>query len=707
MKTFFRVIKENLNNIFKAFLFLLTIGVLVYLFPREGKFKYEFQKGKPWMHEVLIAPFDFPIYKSEAEITKERDSILKQFTPYFLYDSTVLKNEIKAFDLSFANSWNKYVAQLGNNGNSAQKLEGRKKRYKEFGEKILTFVYQKGILESTDAVDQAGGADADIVVVSNNIAREQSLNEVFSQKSAYEYIVNQINQLSDQVKEDNDPEEANFLKQLNMNEFITPNLFYDQATSEAARQSLLNELSLTKGMVQAGERIVSKGELVNSDNYRILESLKTEYEKKLGGSADFYLIFIGQIILVFVSVLVLFLFLLNFRKEILQDTLKTSFILLLVVLIAFAASMTLRYSVLSIYIVPFALVPIIIKTFYDSRLALFIHIITVLLVGFWAPNGFEFVFLNIIAGIVAIFSLTNMYRRGKLFLSAVLVIVSYSIIYLGMGIIQEADFSQIDWKTFLWFSGNGMLVLTSYPLIYIFEKIFGFLSDATLMELSDTNQPLLRKLAEKAPGTFQHSMQVANLAEEAIFKIGGNTLLVRTGALYHDIGKMDNALYFIENQTSDINPHDHLEFDQSAEIIINHVTHGIEIAKKYNLPEQIIDFIRTHHGTTAVQYFYRSYLKKYPEKKVDINKFTYPGPKPFTKEMAVLMMADSVEAASRSLKNITLEAIHDLVENIINYQMIEEQFNNADITFRDITTIKEIYIKKLQNIYHARIEYPK
>ncbi|HYX09616.1 MAG TPA: HDIG domain-containing protein, partial [Bacteroidales bacterium] len=687
MKTFFRIIKENLNNIFKAFLFLLTIGILVYLFPREGKFRYEFQKGKPWMHEVLIAPFDFPIYKSEAEITKERDSILKQFTPYFLYDSTVLKNEIKAFDQSFATSWNRYVAQTGNGSKSLQKLEDRKNRYREFGEKILTFVYEKGILESTDVIDQEDNTDADIVVVSNNIAKEQSLNEVFTQKSAYEYIVNQINQLSDQVKEDNDPEEANYLKQLNMNEFIAPNLFYDQTTSEAARQSLLNELSLTKGMVQAGERIVSKGELVNSDNYRILESLKTEYEKKLGGSADFYLVFIGQVILVFISVLVLFLFLLNFRKEILQDTLKTSFILLLVVLIAFAASMTLRYSVLSIYIVPFALVPIIIKTFYDSRLALFIHIITVLLVGFWAPNGFEFVFLNIIAGIVAIFSLTNMYRRGKLFLSAVLVIASYSVIYLGIAIIQEADFSQIDWKTFLWFSGNGLLVLTSYPLIYIFEKIFGFLSDATLMELSDTNQPLLRKLAEKAPGTFQHSMQVANLAEEAIFKIGGNTLLVRTGALYHDIGKMDNPLYFIENQTSDINPHDHLEFDQSAEIIINHVAHGVEIAKKYNLPQQIVDFIRTHHGTTAVQYFYRSYLKKYPEKKVDINKFTYPGPRPFTKEMAVVMMADSVEAASRSLKNITLEAIHDLVENIINYQMIEEQFNNADITFKDITTI--------------------
>jgi putative nucleotidyltransferase with HDIG domain len=275
-----------------------------------------------------------------------------------------------------------------------------------------------------------------------------------------------------------------------------------------------------------------------------------------------------------------------------------------------------------------------------------------------------------------------------------------------MGIIQEADFSQIDWKTFLWFSGNGMLVLTSYPLIYIFEKIFGFLSDATLMELSDTNQPLLRKLAEKAPGTFQHSMQVANLAEEAIFKIGGNTLLVRTGALYHDIGKMDNALYFIENQTSDINPHDHLEFDQSAEIIINHVTHGIEIAKKYNLPEQIIDFIRTHHGTTAVQYFYRSYLKKYPEKKVDINKFTYPGPKPFTKEMAVLMMADSVEAAARSLKSINKEVIRDLVENIIQYQFTENQFENVDLTIKEINKIKDIFRKRLINIYHARVEYP-
>jgi hypothetical protein len=348
-----------------------------------------------------------------------------------------------------------------------------------------------------------------------------------------------------------------------------------------------------------------------------------------------------------------------------------------------------------------------VRTFFDSRLALFIHIIVVLIVGFWAPNSYEFIFLNLIAGIVAILSLTNSYRRGILFLTGVMIIASYSTVYLAFSMIQEGNLMAINFTAFLWFAGNGLLILTVYPLIFIFEKTFKFLSDSTLIELSDTSQALLRELAEKAPGTFQHSLQVSNLAEEAVIQVGGNPLLVRTGALYHDIGKMYNPEYFVENQSTDYNAHDELKFEDSARIIINHVLDGIEIARKYRLPEAIIDFIRTHHGTTIVQYFYKSFIKEFPGDESSRYKFIYPGPRPFSKETAVLMMADSVEASSRSLRVKDESNLSNLVEEIINQQIREQQFDNTDITFRDIDLIKEIFLRKLLNIYHVRIEYPR
>ncbi|HPX05720.1 MAG TPA: HDIG domain-containing protein, partial [Tenuifilaceae bacterium] len=436
-----------------------------------------------------------------------------------------------------------------------------------------------------------------------------------------------------------------------------------------------------------------------------LESLRKEYESKLGAT-DTQLVFWGQALLVGILFLVLYLFLLNFRTEVILDDRKTLFILLLITFMVVVSSLVLKNNLISIYVIPFAIIPIFVRAFYDSRLALFILLVTTFLVGFFVPNSFEFVFLNFIAGIVAIISLTNLYRRGKLFLSVSLVLLSYWVVYIGIVTIQEGTPLALNWLTLVWFVGNALLLLASYQLVFVFEKLFGFLSDATLMELSDTNQDLLRKLAEVAPGTFQHSLQVANLAEAAVYKIGGNPLLVRAGALYHDIGKMTNPFYFIENQSPDFNPHQNLDFEESASIIIKHVTEGVQMARKYRLPQQLIDFIRTHHGTTKVKYFYRLYKEKFPELTIDAEKFTYPGPRPFSRETAVLMMADSVEAASRSLKRITYQNIDDLVEGIINHQQIEEQFNDANITFKDITTIKTVFKKKLLNIYHARIEYP-
>ncbi len=708
MRKIFEFIAENYRRILVISLFLVSAVIFVLFFPGKGKFRYEFQKGRPWSHEVLIAPFNLPIYKSEDELAEERDSILDHFKPYFRYDEEVADEQIADFRESFDKLWEEFQARCKEGGFNHDKVAFRKfsqqkeELKREFAG-LLENIYSKGIIELSDMLDRIEDEDFAIMVMQDQIAEEREYSTLFTQKKAYEYIMEKNDDLME-------GEAANivqqFMREINFSEFVVPNLYYDEETSERVKMEMLGEISLTSGMIQAGERIISRGELVTQDNFRILESIKYEYEKNLGISGNFNMILLGKVVLVVAYFSVLFLFLINFRREVLQNVVKTAFIMLLVVLVAIVASFTIKYDVFSVYILPLAILPIMIRTFYDARLALFIHIVTVLLIGFWAPNSFEFVFLNIIAGIVAIFSLTNLYRRGILFLTAVLVMVAYGITYFGIAIMQEGNLKSIEFRNFLWFGGNGLLLLTAYPMMFIFEKTFGFLSDSTVFELSDTNQPLLRELASKAPGTFQHCMQVANLAEEAIFQIGGNPLLVRTGALYHDVGKMVDPLYFIENQNTDYNPHDELEFDKSAEIIIGHVSRGVEIAKKHNLPEQIIDFIRTHHGTTMVQYFYKSFLKKYPEEETDRSHFTYPGPKPFSKETAVLMMADAVEASSRSLKIKDAKSINNLVDNMIQEMINQDQFDHAEITFSDIYQIKQIFKNQLLNIYHARIEYP-
>ncbi len=703
MKRFFKFLKENYKNIFRAFLFLLTIAIIVYIFPREGKFRYEFQKGRPWMHENLIAPFDFSIYKSDKQLQDEQDSILQSFYPYFKYDSAIFIIQERKFLNYYASKEQDFINKK--EAENAALSQYRKQnfiknsqKFKNEALKILKGIYGIGIIDLNGSVEELAEYDQ-IIILKDKVAENYTRDEIYTQKSAYEFVTKSVSEYLD--SNSRILKYPDYFKGINLYEFINPNLFYDQNTSETVKQDML-KISLTKGKVVSGEKIITQGEIINEKLFRILESLKYEYENRLGTDYSSNIILLGQIIFVLACIGVLFLFLLNFRSEILRHSLKTAFILMVVIILVIAS----RFGINYLYAIPFALIPIIIKTFYDARLALFIHIVTVMLVGFIAPNGFEFVFLSFIAGIVAIFSLTNLYRRSKLFLSAGLVFLSYSFVYFGLAITQEGNFSGIELNNFVYFAINGSLVLLAYPLIYIFEKIFGFLSDLTLMELADTNQKLLRNLAEKAPGTFQHSMQVANLAEEAIYKIGGNPLLVRTGALYHDIGKMNNPIYFIENQRTGFNPHDTHEFDESARIIISHVNDGVEMAKKHALPEKLIDFIRTHHGTTKVQYFYRSYIKKFPEKEVDVNMFTYPGPKPYSKETAVLMMADSVEAASRSLSSVDEETISNLVENIINDQMNEGQFDNVDINFKDITLIKTVFKDKLRNIYHARIKYP-
>lgn len=709
MKNIFSFVKDKYKNIFNGVLFLLTIAIVVNFLPREGKFKYEFQRGKPWMHETLIAPYDFPIYKSQKQIKAERDSILENFSPYFRYDSTILQSQVK----QFTEAYNKRLKVAFKEKYAEGELKDAfinsnfEKIIQDFYDYVLGFyrdVYGKGIVE-TSVVYGDLGDDSEIVIVRDNIAEEHQFSEFYDPKEAYKYVINHVDQYLENLNLND--RQADFFENLNFYDFIRPNLLYDKETSQNVKQSMLDNISLTKGMVQEGERIVSKGEVVDSKTYQILESLRREYESRLGSDYQYNIILLGQFVFVFAAIFVLYLFLYHFRFEILQDSLKTIFILLLVILMVVVSSLTVKMRPEVFYIIPFAILPIIIRSFYDARLALFIHIITIMLIASFAPNSFEFVFLNFIAGIVAIFSLTSLSRRGKLFLSAALVVVSYVFVYFGLSITQEGNIEGVNWENMGYFGINGALVLASYPLIFVFEKTFGFLSDVTLMELSDTNQPLLRRLSEQAPGSFQHSLQVASLAETAAYQIAANTLLVRTGALYHDIGKMENPIYFIENQDTDFNPHQQLEFKESARIIINHVKKGVEYASRYKLPGPIVDFIRTHHGTTRVHYFYKKYLQEYNEDEVDESEFTYPGPKPFSKEMAVLMMADAVEAASRSYNKLDEKTINNLVDHIIDSQLNGGQFENVDITFREITIIRGIFKKKLQNFYHARIKYPK
>ena len=685
----------------RLFLFFITCCLLVLFFPQGGKFKYEYQKGKPWMHEVLVAPFDFPVYKSEANLIQEKDSIVKNYTPYFNLNSKIGVEQRNKFRQMYANYWNYYNRRYPGilNADYKQALEQKTSS-------LLEFVYKNGIVELPDELLLLSRQSGEISIVHDNIADEVEIDEVFSPKRAYEYIVHELDKYSDQLALSSKFNPDAFFKGFRIETYITPNLFYDEIASKRVKEDALKSVSLTEGMILTGERIIFTGDMITNHSFKLLESLKKEYEQRMGLSSNYVFVILGQAILVFVLMLFLFVFIIKYRKEIGQSTSHLAFVLFIILLFALLTSLTIKFKPFALYVIPFAVIPILVRTFFDSKLALFVHVITVVLVAFWVPNSFEFAFLNISAGIVALLSLTNLYRRNKMFVTSGWIMFVYVTLYIGLSLYQEGSLQNLNADNLLYFFGNGLLVLSSIPLIYMFEKLFGFLSDATLLELSDSNQPLLRKLAEIAPGTFQHSLQVANLSEEAIFKIGGNPLLVRAGALYHDIGKMENPMFFIENLSDQNNPHENLEYENSAEIILRHVTKGVELAQQYKLPVPIIDFIRTHHGTSTVHYFYRSYLKKYPGTVVDIKRFSYPGPKPFSKEMAVVMMADGIEAASRSIKTYTEKDLSNMVDTIINSLLKDGQFNDSDISIKDIETVREIFKKRMRTIYHIRIEYP-
>lgn len=690
MKKFISFVRHSHPEVYKGILFLIAIGLIVYILPKQGKFKYEFQnlKGKPWHHDNLVAPFDFPIKKTDAELKAEKSEILNSTKPYFQENKAIYFAKKRAFALDFNE------AKKSKNLNA--KLESASI---SIGNKIIDSIYSKGIIEAAENIENQGDDYTVYLLYDDNEAEEREVGSFYTVESAYEYVKQQLNKYRQTV-------DTKFLLPLLENS-ITHSIVYDKATSEREFKQTLDELSQTRGIILKNQSIIMKGDIVDAKKYQILESLKTEYEEQSGGTGSYIFILLGQIIIVSICLSVLIVFLSFFRKEIFLDNAKITFILLVITLTVLMARIASESEAVSIYILPFCILTIIIRSFYDTRVALFVHMMAILIISFMAPNRFEFVFIQLLGGIVTIFSIVNTRNRSQIFLTAALVFATYSLAFTGINILQEGGVDSISAKDYAWFGISALLTLFSYPLIFVFEKIFGFISDVSLLELSDTNGKLLRELASRAPGTFQHSLQVANLAEEAIFTIGGNALLVRTGALYHDIGKMEMPMYFIENQANGVNPHDDLGFEESAHIIIGHVIKGIEIAKKHNLPEQIIDFIRTHHGTGMTTYFYRSFQKAFPEEKIDDEKFRYPGPIPYSKETAVLMMADSVEAASRSLQKYDVESIDHLVEMIITKQIEQNQFVNADITFKDINNIKKIFKKKLMNVYHVRVEYPR
>ena len=680
MSNFVNNFYKNQALFYKIFLFIITAVLIVYLLPKAGKFKYEITKGKPWQYENLYAPFDFAILKADEEIVKEKLQINSNHIPYYNFNDDVVKQVkskvpeqlIKIFPDSI--------------------LENRKRQFSVFIDRTLDRIYENGILQEPKPAD----INKLIYLKRGNEAFEINYDKILLQDEIRQYLNVQINsnKLS-AFKPD--------LLELFYN-IIKPNVTFDSALTQKELDGKLNAISYTRGSIERGTIIISKGEIVEGETLDILTSLKAEYESQVWSDSSYNWILFGYSILVCLALLMLLLFIRRNRRDIFDNNVKVSFIFFNLLLMVFLTTLIVRFDAKYVYIVPLCILPLTLKAFFDSRLGLFTHVITVLILGFVVPNSYEYMFLQIIAGIVTILTLSELYKRANLFISVGQITFIYILVYFAFTIIQEGNIQDLNSEMFLTFILGGLATLFVQPLIYIYEKLFGLVSDMSLLELSDTNSKLLKELAEKAPGTFHHSLNVANLAEAAANEIGANAMLARVGALYHDIGKMENPTYFSENQTSSVNSHDELSPAESAEVIINHVIHGIEIARKNNLPDRVIDFIRTHHGTTMVYFFYMK--EKEMNEKVSARDFRYPGPIPFSKETAILMMCDSVEAASKSLKEPTTAKIDDFVEKIISKQMDDSQFLNANITFKEIQLIKKVLKQKLKNIFHLRVEYP-
>ena len=674
MNKLFTFIRDRHALLYKGFIFVASLSVIVYCCPRESKFRYDLSdiKDRPWSYDNLVAPFDYAIQKSTEELQAEKKDIQSNSIPYFRFDTAISNQNEQILSTQFVS-----IAP-------------------EFRREILIAVDKVYALGIRAVSNEVGKSSQDLVnVVFKNVVEEHHLSDFQDPLAADSLVLTKL-ELEAKAAWINRPYEP-----------LSANIIFDSSLTNKSIRQAIDNISSSRGAITKGQIIFSRGEMVNEEIYKKIFSLNEEYRLQRLGGRD-WLITLAQILLVGFCLFILFQFLRLFRREILAHDSRLLFILLIVVLTVCMSYIPASIENISLLALPFCILPVIIRAFFDTRLALFTHLLVIIMISINMPGDrFAFLVIQVLTGITTIFSIANLRNRSQLFISVIAILFAYFLLHVLLILITSGDFISIRGTDFVYYAISALLVLLAFPLIFLFEKIFGFVSDVTLMELADTNNPLLRELAEKAPGTFQHSMQVANLAEEAIRKIGGNSLLTRAGALYHDIGKAEMPIYFIENQAGGINPHDEMSFEESASIIISHVLSGIQKAKAAKLPDQVIDFIRTHHGTTNTTYFLALYKKNNPDIIVDEELFRYPGPIPYSKETAVLMMADAVEAASRALRQYDADSIDSLVENIIDIQADQHQFDNADITLKDISGIKKLFKKKLRSIYHVRVEYPK
>ncbi len=669
------------TKIFVPLVFIIAALFITYFFPRQGSFKYNFNEGRPWQYGLLTAPFDFPVYKPTAQLKAEQDSILEFYEPYFVVDEEIPQSALAEFDAD---------------ANLKARLSELAPEYKLYVRKKLNEVYNNGIMRSEDYDRIYKSRTQTLRIKKGNVAESRKVESFFTIRSAYEKVLNDVPANID----------ANILKVANINEYIQENVLYDAATSEKAQNEFIQQVDISHGMVQRGQRIIDQGEIVGPQTYNILSSLKRVTEEQSGGTTRNNWMLLGQFMLISFMLGSFYIFLLYFRPAEYRNRKHVTFMVLLISFFTLLTAVTIRFELFSIYIIPYAIVTILIRTFIDSRTALFASLTTIIMSALMVSFPFEFIVIQIAAAMVSIFMLKELSERSQLIKSSFFILLTYILVYIGLELYQEGNIKEINWVILVYFLINFIFIMFSYSLVYLVEKSFGFISGVSLIELSNINKPLLKELSEKAPGTFQHSLQVSNLAMAAAAKLGANASLIRTGALYHDIGKMANPAFFTENQVPGMNPHAGLPFEESARIIINHVKDGLKIAQKHNVPQQIIDFIETHHGTSMPKYFYISWKNANPGKEANEADFRYPGPNPFSKETAIMMMADAVEASSRSLSEYSEEALRNLIDKIIDSQVAEGYFKLAPITFKDIQTVKDVFVEKLATMYHSRIAYP-
>ena len=680
MNTSFNIEEEQTwrNLVMRIVLIVLSIGLIVWAMPHDNRSYFHIEKGKPWKYADFTAPFDFPVYKSDEAIRVEKDSLMKAYEPYYQYHQEKEGQMVSKFQKDYAEG-----------------IPGLSEEYIQIISNRLHSLYQQGIMSPTEYSELRADTARMIRVVNGKQANSISIMEVYSAKTAYEQL------FQDEVLALQRP----ILQKCNLNDYITPNLIYDRERSEASINDLMSSIALASGVVQKGQKIVGRGEIVTDKIYRTMESFMKENERLHEDDKQSQFVLLGQILYVAILIISFTLYLRLYRNDYLVKSRKIMMTYALITIFSILTALFMRNTFIHVYILPYAMVPIFVRVFMDSRTAFMAHMTMVLICAVMLTHSYEFIVVETVAGLVAITSLRELSQRSQLFKTAIFIAIATIAVNLSFDWMRTDSLSKIDYSIYNYLIVNGITLLFAYPLLYLIEKAFGFTSDITLIELSNTNNQLLRQMSEIAPGTFNHSIQVANLAGEIANKIGAEAQLVRTGAIYHDIGKLTNPIYFTENQ-SGIDPHEMLTDIESAQMIISHVTEGQKMADKYNLPKEIRDFISTHHGQGKAKYFYIKYHKEHPDEPVDDLLFTYPGPNPFTREQAILMMADTVEAASRSLSEYTEQAIRDLVNRLIDTQVSDGFFKECPITFRDIQYAKTVLIEKLKTIYHTRISYP-